>query len=55
MFIYLNTLIYLGIIMTKSNMAVSEQTKKKLDKLKQYPRETYEDVILRLIAKEETA
>lgn len=38
--------------MTKSNMAVSEKTKKELDKLKQYPRETYEDVIIRLIQKQ---
>ena len=37
--------------MAKSNMAISEKTKKELDKLKQYPRETYEDVILRLIQK----
>ena len=35
--------------MSETSIGVSEETKKKLDKAKKYERETYEDVILRLI------
>jgi len=37
--------------MMKSTIAVSNETKQKLDKLKVHPREPYEDVIKRLIEK----
>jgi len=37
--------------MKKSTIAVSDETKKKLDALKIHPREPYEDVIKRLIEK----
>jgi len=37
--------------MKKTTIAVSEETKKKLDELKVHPREPYEDVINRLIDK----
>jgi len=33
----------------KTTIAVSKETKKKLDRLKVHPREPYEDVIKRLI------
>jgi predicted CopG family antitoxin len=33
----------------KPKIAISNELKAKLDKLKQYPRETYEDVIRRLL------
>ncbi|MEM3871384.1 MAG: antitoxin VapB family protein [Nitrososphaeria archaeon] len=33
----------------KSTIAVSKEVKEKLDRLKVHPRETYEDVIKRLI------
>jgi len=37
--------------MKRSTIAVSDETKKKLDILKIHPREPYEDVIKRLIEK----
>jgi predicted CopG family antitoxin len=37
--------------MGKTTIAVSMETKEKLDRLKVHPREPYEDVIKRLIAK----
>ena len=36
--------------MAETSIGLSEETKVKLDKLKVHPRETYEEVILRLIA-----
>lgn len=36
-------------VATKYNIKVTEQTKKDLDKLKKYPRETYEDILRKLI------
>jgi predicted CopG family antitoxin len=35
----------------KATIAISKETKKKLDKLKIHPRETYEQLIQRLIEK----
>jgi len=35
--------------MKKTTIKVSESAKRKLDKIKLHPRETYEDVILRLL------
>ena len=39
--------------MAETSIGVSEETKKKLDKAKKYDRETYEDVIIRLIDSQE--
>ena len=36
-------------VTASKQIKISEKTKKNLDRLKQYPRETYEDVISRLI------
>ena len=38
--------------MAETSIGISEETKAKLDKIKQHPRETYEDVIVRLIEEE---
>lgn len=35
--------------MAETSIGISEETKVKLEKLKIHPRETYEDVIIRLI------
>jgi len=35
--------------MLKTTIKISDKTKEKLDKIKIHPRETYEDVIIRLI------
>ena len=37
--------------MIKPKIVIDKKIKKKLDKLKKYPRETYEDVIKRLLKK----
>jgi len=37
--------------MEKTTIKLSYRTKRKLDKIKIHPRETYEDVIIRLIKK----
>ena len=42
---------YYKLIRMKSTIAVSNETKEKLDELKIHPREPYEDVIKRLIEK----
>lgn len=39
--------------MAETSIGISEETKSKLDKLKVHPRETYEEVILRLIKQAE--
>jgi hypothetical protein len=36
--------------MAETSIGISEETKAKLDALKVHPRETYEEVIIRLIA-----
>lgn len=36
--------------MTQTTIQIHEKSKKELDKLKEYNRETYEDVIIKLIA-----
>jgi len=35
--------------MINPKIVISEKTKRKLDSLKQHPRETYDDVVVRLI------
>jgi len=35
--------------MKKTTIKIGKETKKKLDKIKIHPRETYEDIILRLL------
>ena len=46
-------IVYRGILinMKKTTIKVSEETKQKLGKIKIHPRETYEDVILKLLKK----
>jgi len=38
-------------VATSKNIKVTEKTKKEIDELKTHPRETYEDIIVRLIEK----
>ena len=40
--------------MVKPKIVIDEKIKKQLDNLKEHPRETYEDIIKRLIKKNET-
>lgn len=39
--------------MAETSIGISEETKAKLDRLKVHPRETYEEVIIRLIQAQE--
>jgi len=41
-------------VATRYNIKITEKTKRELDLLKDYPRETYDDVIAKIIFKAKT-